>query len=82
MELQWALQKTGRNLATYDFSTLYTSIPHDKLKEKISEVVGKAFKGMNKKYITVSQYYANWSNKQSKNTLDCAMLIEMINCYR
>lgn len=33
MELQDTLQSPGRNLATYDFSTLYTSIPHEKLKD-------------------------------------------------
>lgn len=51
IELQDTLLKTGRNLATYDFSTLYTSIPHDKLKEKLNELIIRAFKGMNKKYI-------------------------------
>jgi len=78
MELQPSLQKKGRNLATYDFSTLYTSIPHDKLKEKLSVIVTKAFKGMNKKYIRLSRYHANWSNKKSQNTVNCKMLIDMI----
>ena len=44
MELHSTLQKKGRNLATYDFSTLYTSIPHDKLKEKLGQIIVKAFK--------------------------------------
>ena len=39
IELQETLQKNGRNLTTYDFSTLYTSIPHDKLKEKINGLI-------------------------------------------
>ena len=45
MELQHTLQKKGRNLATYDFSTLYTSIPHNKLKDKLSQVIRKRIKG-------------------------------------
>ena len=49
MELQKTLQKNTRNLATYDFSTLYISIPHDKLKEKLEYVINKAFKGKKKK---------------------------------
>jgi len=52
----------ANNLATYDFSTLYTSIPHDKLKIQISWVIEKAFKGMNKKYIKINKFCARWSN--------------------
>src|ERR1700722_10061141 len=37
-----------KNIITYDFSTLYTSIPHEKLKEQIKLLIHKAFHGMNK----------------------------------
>jgi len=78
-ELQSTLQNKGRNLATYDFSTLYTSIPHDKLKEKISQVVTKAYKGMNKKFIKVTTRSARWNNSKSKGSnIDCNTLIQMI----
>jgi len=78
IELQNTLQKRARNLATYDFSTLYTSIPHGKLKEQLSEVIMKAFKGMNRKFINLHRTYATWSNKKSKDTIECNILIEMI----
>jgi len=78
-ELQDTLHKSGKNLATYDFSTLYTSIPHDRLKEKLKEIILRAFKGMNKKYITVNNYAARWTGKESKGVLiSSTMLIEMI----
>ena len=32
-----------KNIITYDFSTLYTSIPHEKLKEQIKFLIHKAF---------------------------------------
>ena len=38
------------NVKTYDFSTLYTSIPHTKLKGTIAWAIKKAFLGTNKKY--------------------------------
>ena len=41
------------NIRTYDFSTLYTSIPHSKLKGAIAWVINKAFIGKNKKYINL-----------------------------
>ena len=80
MELQDTLSKKGRNLATYDFSTLYTSIPHEKLKENLNRIVTRAFKGMKKKYIVITNYSAKWATKEGKGTLiDCDLLIEMIN---
>ena len=58
---------------------LYTSIPHDKLKDKLSQVVKKAFKGMNFKYIKVNSKFARWSkDNKGGNTINCETLIEMI----
>ena len=80
MELQDTLRKSGRNLNTYDFSTLYTKIPHDKLKERIQDIISRSFKGMNKKYISVNNYSARWVNKDGKGYLiTCKLLIEMVN---
>src|SRR5215469_18193393 len=74
-------RKDVKNLATYDFSTLYTSIPHDKLKIQISCVIEKAFKGMNKKYIRINKFCARWSKKDVKPDaifVDSDTLIKMI----
>ena len=79
MELQDTLQRPGRNLATYDFSTLYTSIPHEKLKEQLHDIITRAYKGMNKKYISVTNRSANWVNNKGKgNLINCNLLIEMV----
>jgi hypothetical protein len=80
MELRHSLEKKGRNLATYDFSTLYTSIPHEALKEKLAQVVMKAFKGKNKKFIRVTSNSARWNNENKKvsSNIDCNTLIQMI----
>ena len=79
IELQDTLQKTGRNLTTYDFSTLYTSIPHHQLKEKIKGLVTRAFTGMNKKYIRVTKYNATWNSKGGKGLLITSdLLVDMI----
>ena len=37
-------EKTIKNIRTYDFSTLYHSIPHQKLKDRISLVIEECFK--------------------------------------
>ena len=36
-------KRNARNVCTYDFTTLYTSIPHQKLKSKLSWVIKTAF---------------------------------------
>ena len=36
--------RTGTSVRTFDFSTLYTSIPHDLLKSRISNLVHNAFR--------------------------------------
>ena len=57
----------AKNAVTYDFSTLYTSIPHNKLKNQMSWVVEKAFTGMNKQYIKINKFCARWSTKKDPN---------------
>ena len=37
------------SIKTYDFSTLYTTIPHTKLKARLSELIKNAFKCKNGK---------------------------------
>jgi hypothetical protein len=37
------------NTKTYDFSTIYTTIPHDKLKTKLFEIINSCFSNKNGK---------------------------------
>ncbi len=74
------VMKRARNMVTYDFSTLYTSIPHKKLKQEMSWVINKAFSGMNKKLIRFTKSSAYWSNTKEENffSVDCKTLIRMV----
>ena len=66
------------SIKTYDFSTLYTTIPHTKLKARLFELIKNAFKCKNGKkryeYIVVghnSTYFVkNTSNAKNKYTED------------
>ena len=66
------------SIKTYDFSTLYTTIPHTKLKARLSELIRNAFKYKNGKkrykYIVVghnSTYFVkNTSNAKNKYSED------------
>ena len=81
-------QKNVENIATYDFSTLYTNIPHDKLKTRMADVISKAYEGSGKTYISVYSTSASFVNKHKKDTKAYTkdQLIEMMNylidnCY-
>ena len=62
-------QSKAKNLKTYDFSTLYTSIPHDKLKEKVSNLVIKSFDAQDWKFICVKNDRVSWCNIEKKNNI-------------
>jgi hypothetical protein len=74
-------KKDCNNIRTYDFSTLYTAIPHTKLKRQLSWVIGDAFKTSGKKYISVYKNSAGWTDSPRENTmaLDCKTVIELTN---
>lgn len=73
-------RRNARNICTYDFTTLYTSIPHQKLKSKLSWVIKTAFKSSGKSFISVHKNGASWSDKPKKNTLhlDCNKVIRLL----
>ena len=58
-----------KSIRTYDFSTLYTNIPHSKLKSSLAWVIKEAFKSSGKSYISVYKNDARWTDKPRKNTL-------------
>ena len=70
MENMNANRKKGgrKNVNTYDFSTLYTSIPHDKLKCKMREFVLGVFAQSGKKFVNSSKNNAYLSKKRSERS--------------
>ena len=57
--------RCAKSVATYDFSTLYTNIPHNSLKEALSIIVEKCFSNSRMKYITINNSEAYWSKNPS-----------------
>ena len=58
-------RKAAKSMSTFDFSTLYTYIPHDKLLHVLNEITGFAFKGGTKNYDSVYNSGAFWSRFKS-----------------
>ena len=61
--------KKAKSIATYDFSTLYTKIPHEDLIKNLNEIIDLAFAGGTNKYIIASETKAYWAkDKKDKCT--------------
>ena len=56
----------AKSISTYDFSTLYTKLPHNKLIKELSQVIDFVFDGGKSKYINISNYgKATWGKKHT-----------------
>lgn len=73
-------KKQVRNIRTYDFSTLYTNIPHKQLKSQLSLVIKDAFKSSGKSFISVYKNDAKWTNSPKEKTLsvNCEKVIHLL----
>ena len=53
-------------MLTFDFSTLYTEVPHENLLYVLNELTDFAFKDGRRDYVTVYNSGAPWSRPKSK----------------
>ncbi len=61
------LKEPAKNVRTYDFSTLYTSLPHRKLKDKLAWVIDQCFDDGARRFIKINRSSAHWSKSRGKN---------------
>ena len=61
------IRKSAKRMSTFDFSTLYTKIPHDKLLNVLFEITDFAFKGGTRNYVAVYNSGAYWSTSKNSN---------------
>ena len=71
-------RKAARNIKVCDFSTLYTKIPPTDPKEKLKEVVTKAFKGGTNQSIRVNKKDAHWDNSKDGQTFSKVQIFLLI----
>ena len=82
-------RKNAKQISTFDFSTLYTKIPHDQLLDILHKVVDFVFKGGTRDYIIINkQDCASWSSKKrghhfvfTKSLLKEAIKFLLHNCF-
>ena len=62
-------RKSAKTISTFDFSTLYTKIPHDKLLEVLNELVDFCFQGGTHQQLSVSKSGARWVSNSYRSGL-------------
>jgi len=70
-----------KNIHTYDFTTLYTNIPHEDLKTRLKWVISKVFKDEPHKQFYVKNGVASWHN-QSSNDKTPVSILDQESLYR
>ena len=85
-----AARKSAKCLSSFDFSTLYTKIPHDKLIEVLTGIIDFVFKGGTRDRVSIRKSgHANWvdsRNNTSTTVYTKDSIIEAVtylirNCY-
>ena len=82
-------RKGAKTISTFDFSTLYTKLPHNKLIKELSDIIDFVFSAGSNTYIAISDYgKAYWSKKKpksqisfSKHSLKSALKFLVESCY-
>ena len=54
-------------LSTWDFSTLYTSLPHAKLKLQLHDLLERVFSTRGKSFIATNNYHTFWTNDRKSS---------------
>ena len=71
----------NKSVKTYDFTSLYTKIPHKKLKNNIAKFINKVFMAKQKPYINISKNRAYFAQKFSSKVISFSSndLIQHVN---
>ena len=48
-------RKKAKEISTFDFSTLYTKLPHDKLIKELHKLIDFVFEGGERKYVKINK---------------------------
>ena len=62
-------KKSAKSISTYDFSTLYTKLPHAKLIKELEKLIEFTFEGGDRNYIKINKWgKASWGKKSKNST--------------
>ena len=62
------------SLSTYDFSTLYTTVPHNLIKDKLIDLIERAFNREDSPYLACNDRNACFTSEKPKKKISCMVL--------
>ena len=62
-------RRKATSVSTFDFSSFYTKLPHNKLLMVLNSLIDFCFDGGENKYITVNNYGARWVKNIKDNVI-------------
>ena len=75
-------------MSTYDFSTLYTTLPHNQIKEKLSDLIEQTFNREDSLYLACKEKRAFFTSEQPKRyklwsckKIRDALLLQVCFCF-
>ena len=67
-KIHWTnAKRNAKCISTFDFTTLYTKIPHQSLIDVLLQIIDFTFSAGKKKYINVARKSAYWSSKKDNS---------------
>ena len=67
--MKFAIDLYATSLSTYDFSTLYTTLPHNLIKDKIIDLIERTFQREGSPYPACNDRNAFFLRKNLKNIM-------------
>ena len=65
-------------MSTYDFSTLYTTLPHNQIKEKLTELIEQTFNREGSLYLACNQKHACFFTSEQPNRFKIVVMSESL----
>ena len=63
------MKRNAKTVSSFDFSTLYTNIPHSKLYDELSSIIRFIFKGGCNKFISINSFgVARWTKSSNSSS--------------
>ena len=62
-------RSNATSIICYDFSTLYTNIPHWKLIRILNQLINFCFKGIDEQFIIADRYGIQWNKRQQTGAI-------------
>ena len=81
IRVQEEKQLSLNHVSTWDFSTLYTSLPHAQLKKQLHDLLERVFNTKGKSFIATNNFRTFWTNDRTSTRYTYFSCRELLSRY-